>query len=254
VVSAAKQRRSSSISLESARRSSTAHTSTTPLNTSVLSHDSSSSSRSSVSLPTSPLYHMSIPGDRDGYQGDYVCMPSGTQSPQSHIPNHPSYFKQEPDSAFVSFSSNCINEKGRDASLGVPQPPIFSTPDWAGPTYQSWYRGSELFDPSKIAPSSILPINQQVLPYVPLCAGCQVNPALRLYPSSLLWLPQYGGYPSTVPRNSSVSTVLDDEADACLAGRHRAVIENSWGAEELSGIRRDSHDVLDMPIACMEDR
>jgi len=252
VVSGAKQRRSSSTSLEGSHRSNSNRIPTTPINTSIQAHDSSSSSRSPVSLPTSPLYHhLSTPGDRDGFQGDYVCMPSGTQSPQSRTSTHQQYFKQEPDSTLISFASNCINEKGRnDPTVSPQQPPMFQTPDWASSTYQPYYRGSDIFDPSKISPSSVLPINHQALPYVPLCAGCQVNPALRLYPGSLLWLPQYGY--SSAPRNSSVSTVLEDEADACLAGRHKAVMEDAWDTGDISG-RRDLHP-LDVQLGCVDDR
>ncbi|KAG0130680.1 hypothetical protein HOY82DRAFT_561875 [Tuber indicum] len=252
VVSSAKQRRSSSTSLEGSHRSSSNRIPTTPINTSIQVHDSSSSSRSPVSLPTSPLYHhMSTPGDRDCFQGDYVCMPSGTQSPQSRTSTHQQYFKQEPDSTLISFASNCINEKGRNDTMNSQQPPMFQAPDWAGSAYQPYYRGSDLFDPSKISPSSVLPINHQVLPYVPLCAGCQVNPALRLYPGSLLWLPQYG-YSSGAPRNSSVSSVLEDEADACLAGRHKVVMEDGWDTSDMSG-RRDLHP-LDVQLGCVDDR
>lgn len=253
-MSSTKQRRSSSISIDGANRANNIRIPTTPINTPIQAHDSSSSSRSPVSLPTSPLYHMSAPGDRDGFQGDYVCMPSGTQSPQSHTPSHQPYLKQEPDSTMISFASNCINEKGRsDAQLAAQQPPCFQTPDWTGSTYQQWYRGSDLFDPSKSSPSSVIPINHQVLPYIPLCAGCQVNPALRLYPGSLLWLPQYG-YTSGAPRTSSVDTVLEDEADSCMAGRHRAVMESPWDTDDLSGTRRDGHTTLDVQLGCVEDR
>lgn len=173
-----------------------------------------------LSIPPSHLFNGGIPEEKDRFSTDF---PSSLRPPQHAVPQNDYSCKIEPGTTRGSFSSVFMDGSSRDVqSVDTTPSPCYQTPEPTCYASQLWNRVYDTFEqPRALSSPDIVstPENYQILPYMPLCAGCQCNSSVRLYPGSVIWLPSPPP-PHYAP--TKYGTILSEEETYCFAEQDRA--------------------------------
>lgn len=165
-----------------------------------------------LSIPPSHLFNGNVPEVKECLPEGFMPIPSCSR-PSQNSESQNQFCKIGPGSTRRAYLSVLTDQNHCDAQSISTQSSCHRAPESTCYASQSWSRGYDAVDQPKIPLSpntiSMPPEDYQLLPYMPICASCQTNPSVRLYPGSIVWLPSP---PSPYYAPTECGAVLEGEA------------------------------------------